>query len=108
MSHTSSPTLYRVDKFTVPNAAVAAFAERLRTIQQRLASQAGVRQNLVLTQPAGPDATQMVTIVEWESEAAMAAAKAFTQRYYAEQGFNPAAFMQAHGIRPDFGVYQAL
>ncbi|HEY9102462.1 antibiotic biosynthesis monooxygenase [Chitinimonas sp.] len=108
MSHATSTTLYRVDKFTVPLAAVAVFTERLRTIQQLLSGQPGVRQNLVLTQPAGLDATQMVTIVEWESEAAMAAAKAFTQRHYAEQGFNPAAFMQEHGIRPDFGVYQAL
>ncbi|GAB3255195.1 antibiotic biosynthesis monooxygenase family protein [Chitinimonas naiadis] len=102
-----STSLFRVDKFSVPAAASAAFAERLRHIQALLSSMPGCRQNRVLTQVSGPSEFNMVTIVEWESADAMAVAQAATQKHYAEQGFDPKAFMQQHGIRPDMGLYGA-
>jgi hypothetical protein len=47
----------------------------------------------------------LVTFVEWASAEAMAAARAFMQGKYAEEGFDPQAFMQRLGVRADLGVY---
>ena len=47
----------------------------------------------------------VVTPVEWASAQSMAAAKAFMQRKYAEEGFDPQAFMQRLEIQANFGVY---
>jgi heme-degrading monooxygenase HmoA len=98
--------VFRVDKFAVPADALPAFLARVKWVDQLLAQMPGCRQNLVLTQ-AGESGSEfnVTTIVEWESAEAMAAAKARAQRRYAEEGFDPAAFMRRVGVRADVGVY---
>jgi hypothetical protein len=58
-----------------------------------------------LAQPGESAEINVVTVVEWANGAAMAAAKAIVQRKYAEEGFDPAVFMQTLGVRADIGVY---
>jgi heme-degrading monooxygenase HmoA len=98
--------LFRVDKFAVPADALSAFLARVKWVDRVLGEMPGCRQNLVLTQ-AGETSSEfnVTTIVEWESAEAMAAAKARAQRRYAEEGFDPAAFMRRVGVRADLGVY---
>jgi len=97
---------FRVDKFVVPADALSAFLERAHRIDGMLATQPGCRQNLVLVQ-AGDAESKVVTIVEWASVQSMLNAKALVQKTYAEEGFDPAAFMQGLGVRVDMGVYAA-
>ncbi|WP_395700159.1 antibiotic biosynthesis monooxygenase [Aquabacterium sp.] len=96
---------FRIDRFDVPRAALAPFMARLKNTQNLLGGFEGCRQNLVLQGPAQGDSIAVVTVVEWASEDAMAAAKAAMQAHYAREAFEPAAFMQALGVRPDLAVY---
>ena len=98
--------VFRVDKFAVPADALSAFLARVKWVDRVLAEMPGCRQNLVLTQ-AGEASSEfnVTTIVEWESAEAMSAAKARVQWRYAEEGFDPAAFMRRVGVRADLGVY---
>jgi heme-degrading monooxygenase HmoA len=102
--HSRSP-VFRVDRFAVPAQARFAFMEQVQRVDQALSTLPGCRQNLVLTQAGGSGELDVVTLVEWASAKAMAAAKAFMQGKYAEEGFDPQAFMQRLGVRADLGVY---
>ncbi len=98
--------LFRIDRFTVPAPAAAAFLDRVHRIQLLLDPQPGCRQNLVLTQTGEAGAMRVITVVEWESAAAMSAARAWVQQRYAEEGFDPAAFMRQLGVEADLGLYK--
>jgi heme-degrading monooxygenase HmoA len=97
--------VFRVDRFAVPAAAMPAFTEALHHIQQILGRQPGCRQNLVLTREGEPGAFNVVTLVEWASADALAAARAAVQAQYAKEGFSPAALMHELGVSADMGVY---
>jgi heme-degrading monooxygenase HmoA len=102
----NTASLYRIDRFDVPAAALEAFMERLRQVQQALDPQPGCLQNLVLAQPGDGGDTRVVTLVEWASAEAAADAKAVMQQRYAQEGFDPPAFMKRLGVRADFGAYR--
>ena len=106
MSNPASATpVFRLDHFAVPTAAMPAFVERLRYTQQALDGMPGCKQNLVLTRIGASGEYDIATLVEWESADAVAAAKAAMQQRYAEEGFDPAAFMRGLGIRADMANY---
>jgi heme-degrading monooxygenase HmoA len=105
MDLTSSAPQYRVDKFIVPPAAMPAFMARLEYTRRALGELPGCRQNLVLTQTAGPGEFNVVTIVEWASQQALAEARAAMQARYAQEGFDTAAFLAQLGVRADLAVY---
>lgn len=110
---TTSPTttaaaVFRVDRFDVPRGALARFMARLRITQRLLDQHDGCRQNLVLEGMDQGDSVPVVTIVEWASQEAMAAARGAMQAHYAREGFDPAAFMRELGIRPDIAAYRPL
>lgn len=102
---TSAAPVFRLDHFAVPAAAMPAFVERLRYTQQALDGMPGCKQNLVLTRIGIGGEYDIATLVEWESADAVAAAKAAMQQRYAEEGFDPAAFMHGLGIRADMASY---
>lgn len=106
-SATPNGSVYRIDKFVVPEAAMPAFLERTERIKQLLSSQPGCKQNLVLRQVGGPGEFNVVTVVEWASADAMARARSAAQARYAEEGFDPEAFMKQLGVRGDIAVYAA-
>lgn len=101
----SHAPVYRLDHFIVPAAALPAFTERLRLTQQALDGMPGCRQNLVLSRIGAGGEYDVATLVEWDSADAVAAAKAAMQQRYAEEGFDPAVFMRALGIRADMASY---
>lgn len=100
-----SSSQFRIDRFKVPAAAADAFMDRVHRIQLLLDPQPGCLQNLVLTRIAEDGALRVITVVEWESAAAMSAARTCVQRLYVEEGFDPAAFMRQLGVEADLGVY---
>jgi hypothetical protein len=103
-----SESVFRVDKFAVPAAALPAFMEQLRRVQATLGTIAGCAQNLVLTQIEGTGEFNVVTMVEWTSAQAASAARGIMQKKYVEEGFDPVAFLQRLGVRADMGVYGSV
>ena len=97
--------IYRIDKFVVPPAAMSAFLARARKVQGMLGALPGCGQNLVLTQTGGPGEFNVVTIVEWADERALANAKSLMQAHYAQEGFDADTFMKQLGVRADLAVY---
>ena len=102
----STQPIFRIDRFNVPTHALQAFMERVRHTQRTFDELPGCRQNLVLTQPDLAGEFNVMTVVEWSDESHLAAAKAVMQKRYAEERFDPAAFMQGLGIKADLGVYR--
>ncbi|WP_130617303.1 antibiotic biosynthesis monooxygenase [Dyella amyloliquefaciens] len=102
----SAQAIYRIDRFNVPARALPAFMERVRQTQRTLDELPGCRQNLVLTQPDLAGEFNVMTVVEWSDETHLAAAKALIQQRYAEERFDPAAFMQGLGVKADLGLYR--
>lgn len=101
-----SASLHRIDKFVVPPDVVPAFVAQMQRIQQTLRSLPGCLRQMVLTQNGGPGEFNVITLVEWDSAEAVAHAQRIVQRQFAEEGFNPAEFVRAHGIRADLGFYE--
>jgi heme-degrading monooxygenase HmoA len=102
------PSIYRVDKFAVPHVALPAFMERVRHAQQTLDAQPGRVRNLVLEQEGGPGEFNVVTITEWESAEAMAAARDAMAEQFRREGFDPDTFRRSLGIRADVGTYRPV
>ena len=105
---TPDAPLYRIDKFHVPLAAKTDFLQRIQRTHVLLDTLSGCQQNLVLLGAETAQQLELVTVVQWQDAAACAAAKTEVQRHYAEEGFEPAAFMRALGVRADIGSFQAI
>lgn len=104
LSRTRVP-VFRIDRFYVPEGAEEAFMRRVQRIQSLIDPLPGCRQNLVLTQSREEGRLRVMTVVEWENAAAMDAARAYVQRQYAQEGFDPPAFMQELGVEAELGLY---
>ena len=103
---TDSNALFRVDRFVVPAEAYEPFMARVRHIDQTLGAQPGCRQNLVLVSAGEGGEHNVVTLVEWASTQAIDNARAVVHKMYAEEGFDPPAFMRQIGVRADMGLYR--
>lgn len=101
----SAASVFRVDKFVVPPASLRSFLAQVERTHQLIGAQRGCLRNLVLHQAGGPGEFNVVTLVEWESAAALAAARADVQAHHAREGFDAAAFMAELGIRSDLAEY---
>jgi heme-degrading monooxygenase HmoA len=102
-------SVYKVDRFTVPAAAMIAFTARLEQISHTLADQPGCLQSLILVEQGAIGGNQeVVTVVHWESEATFAAARVKLQMRYAAEGFNPPTFMRELGVNASMGVFREL
>jgi heme-degrading monooxygenase HmoA len=65
-------SVYRVDKFIVPEDALAEFLLRVRDTQTILRQQPGFIRAVILQQSDGPGKFNIVTFVEWRSESELA------------------------------------
>ncbi|MEW6683816.1 MAG: antibiotic biosynthesis monooxygenase [Nitrospirota bacterium] len=108
MTADASPHIYRVDKFVVPKAARQEFLGRVRSTHQLLKAQPGFVQDVVLEQSSGPGRFNFVTLVEWQSQSAMDAAKAVVTAAHAKSGFNPQELFARLGIEADIANYTAI
>lgn len=98
-------SIFRIDKFVVPPAAMLAFMARVQRTRNILSTLPGCRQNLVLTQTGGPGEFNVITIVEWANAEAFADARSAMEERYAREGFDPGSFMRSLGVRGDLGLY---
>ena len=104
----ASAEIYRVDKFVVPEAARDEFLARIRETHELLRRQPGFIRDAILEQVAGPGKFNIVTIAEWQDQAAIDAARDVVRRAHAQRGFSPQETMKRLGIEADIADYRAL
>lgn len=104
-SASTSAPVFRVDKFVVPAEALPTFIEQMQHIQRAVRSLPGCQRDLLLTQTGGAGEFNVVRMIEWASAQAVAAAVEVMQKKFADEGFDPAAFVQRLGVRADLGLY---
>lgn len=101
--------VFRADRFLVPLAVLDDFMAQVQRVDRSVAALPGCRRHLVLLRMDGleraDEAVEVMTIVEWADAAALQAAKAAMQQRYEREGFRPAAYLQALGVRADMGSY---
>jgi len=100
--------VFRVDKFVVPQAARDEFLSRVGTTHEVLRKQPGFIGDNVLEQFAGPGEFNIVTIVEWESQAHIEAAKAAVTARHGQANINPQELLQRLGIKGDIAHYRQV
>lgn len=108
MPELSPASIYRVDRFVVPETARNTFLERILIIRDFLETQPGCLFNRIAESRNEDETLSMMTIVEWRDRQAMAAAREKAKAFYEETGFAPKAFMAELGIEPDFGLFEDI
>lgn len=103
-----TPAVYRVDRFSVPEAGRAEFLERVAGTHAVLRLQPGFVRDAVLEKTSTPGAVDIVTVAEWESAEAIERAGAAVRRMHAETGFDRAEMFARLGIEADIGVYRPV
>lgn len=101
----ASEALHRIDKFSVPAEARSEFLAQVRATHRLLDRQPGLIRNDVTVLAHGDSSFDVVTVVTWESEAAMAAAREAVTAEAAARGFDRGTFMARLGVTGDFGTY---
>jgi heme-degrading monooxygenase HmoA len=105
-STATSTSVFRIDKFVVPSQSISAFVERIHHVQRMLGEQPGCLQKHVLTQTGDSSEFDVVTVVEWASADAVAAARLVMEKQLAGEGFDIQAFRKKLGVRGDSGMYR--
>jgi hypothetical protein len=100
------PATYRIDCFEVPAAARDAFLHAVAGTHDVLRAQPGFVRDLIAEQTSGPGRLNLITLVEWDSEAAIPGAIQAVQAHHAATGFDPKRFVAASGITPHLGFFR--
>jgi hypothetical protein len=99
-------TVFRIDKYVVPSDAMPAFIKQAQRIQKTVRPLPGCQRHSVLTQTGGAGEFNVVVMVEWENEHAMADAIVVMQKQLTDEGFDPVLFSRKLGVRADQGFYR--
>lgn len=103
-----SARAYRLDRFIVPHSAREEFLPRIHSIHALLKTQPGFIQDFLLEQPIDDQCFSLVTLVEWQDQASIAAARMEVKARYEKTGFNPQQAMEQLGITMEMGNYKSL
>lgn len=104
----TNTTIYRVDKFVVPQAAREEFLQRVYETHEVLRRQPGFIRDALLEKVSGSGRFNIVTVAEWESQAAIDAARRAVETARAATGFNAQETMARLGIEPDMANYKHI
>ncbi|WP_172300393.1 antibiotic biosynthesis monooxygenase [Pseudoruegeria sp. HB172150] len=99
---------FRIDKFTVPEAARAEFLARVAETHEVLRGCQGFVRDVVYEQYAGPGAFNLITLVEWADQAAIDGAVKRVKAAQDASGFDPRETMARLGITGDIAFYREL
>ena len=100
--------VFRVDKFVVPAEAREEILRKVRATHELLRVQQGFVQDFVLEQFSGPGEFNLVTIVEWENQAAVDNVVPIVKAAHERAGFNPQETIARLGVKADIANYQRL
>jgi predicted ester cyclase len=98
--------VYLVDTFLVPAAARAAFEAAMRRNREYIRTLEGFRGDTVLVRKLG-ESFDIATIAVWESEAAIAQAKAQVAAFYERIGFDMPAAIAGWGVTLQRSICEA-
>ena len=108
LAQAKNASVFRIDSFAVPAEARNAFMAQVQDTKDFLDAQQGCLQNLVLEHHSGAQRFNVVTVVEWASEAAFASAKSAMMEKRRTSGFDPAQFLSDLGIEANLSNYAAV
>jgi hypothetical protein len=101
-------SVFRVDKFVVPAAARQEILDKVKATHEVLRRQQGFVQDFLLEQFSGPGEFNLVTIVEWESQAVVDKVVPIVKAEHARAGFDPQETIARLGVRADIANYQRV
>lgn len=101
-------SVFRVDKFVVPVEARQEILTKVRMTHELLRQQQGFVQDFLLEQFSGPGEFNLVTIVEWESQAAVDKVVRIVNAAHERVAFNPQETIARLGVKADIANYQRL
>ncbi|MBA1142158.1 antibiotic biosynthesis monooxygenase [Mesorhizobium neociceri] len=101
-------SVFRVDKFVVPVEARQEILTKVRMTHELLRQQQGFVQDFLLEQFSGPGEFNLVTIVEWESQAAVDRVVPIVKAAHERVAFNPQETIARLGVKADIANYQRL
>src|SRR5215468_1278750 len=99
--------VFRVDSFSIPDAAREEFEATMRRNLTFLKTLPGFLGHVVLDRASGPTGFNVVTIAAWESQAAIEKAGAEVRAYYQKLGFDLSATLARWGARAEIGAFHA-
>jgi hypothetical protein len=101
-------SVFRVDKFVVPSEAREEILVKVRMTHELLRRQQGFVQDFLLEQFSGPGVFNLVTIVEWESQAAVDKVIPIVKAAHERIAFNPKETIARLGVKADIANYQRV
>ena len=101
-------SVFRVDKFVVPAEARDEILGKVRMTHELLRQQDGFVQDFLLEQFSGPGEFNIVTMVEWESQAAVDKVVPIVRAAQERVAFNPQETIARLGVKADIANYQRL
>lgn len=106
--HTSTESIYRIDKFSVPRESIEPFLERLREAHQFLDTLEGCIQNRILQLDSGTSHFNIMTLVEWRDVDSFERAKTRAMERHAASGVRPQELFKELGVEADLGNYKVV
>ena len=97
---------FRVDSFSMPDAAREEFEAAMRRNMAFIETLPGFRGHVVLEKTSGPTTFNVVTIAAWESREALEKAAVKVRAYYQKIGFDRSAMLARWGARLELGTFQ--
>ncbi|RWP46773.1 antibiotic biosynthesis monooxygenase [Mesorhizobium sp.] len=101
-------SVFRVDKFVVPANAREEILAKVRMTHELLRQQQGFVQDFLLEQFSGPGEFNLVTIVEWQSQAAVDKVVPIVKAAHERIAFNPKETIARLGVKVDIANYQRI
>jgi heme-degrading monooxygenase HmoA len=105
---TMQTSVYRIDKFIVPEAAKPEFLARVEKTHRILRDCPGFVRDDVFEQYDGSGRFNLMTLVEWASREAVEGAIHAVEAARKAEGFDPRPLMARLGISADMALYRSI
>lgn len=104
----AAETVRFIDRFLVPQQAIAAFTQKMQDSRSFLKTLPGFIKDEVYQYTSGDGGLAIITIASWESMQALEKAQEEVQAFYSRTGFQPAVFCKEAGIQTERGIYRSV
>ena len=101
-------SVFRVDKFSVPDHARRQFLEKVHATHDLLRTQAGFLQDVILEQASGLGEFNVATIVERVNAETLEPARKAIAALHERMNFDPSEMLTRLGILADIGNYKLV
>ncbi len=98
---------FRIDSFSVPDAARAEFEAAMRRNMEFIKTLPGFLGHVAFEKTGGPTTFNVVTIAVWESREALEKAGEEVRAYYRRVGFDMPAMLARWGVKAELGNFNA-